>query len=82
MTPVVFANSAGISVSNQPLAPEELRKINAACRGLGFLGLKLNDTANTQGPSDRDIGAPESTARVLIIRAQEDWRSRENVGIR
>ena len=44
MTPVVYANSGGISVSNQPLAPEELRKINAACKGLGFLGLKFNDT--------------------------------------
>jgi acetate kinase len=45
----------------------------AACKQLVFLGLKLDDAANAQHPSDRDIAAPDSAVRVLIIRAQEDW---------
>jgi len=46
---------------------------NAACKQLVFLGLKLEDAANEQLTPDRDIAAPDSTVRVLIIRAQEDW---------
>ncbi len=45
----------------------------AACKQLTFLGLKLDDAANRQHISDRDIAAPDSKVRVLIIRAQEDW---------
>src|SRR6266536_773865 len=45
----------------------------AACKQLTFLGLKLDDTGNRQHISDRDIAAPDSRVRVLIIRAQEDW---------
>jgi acetate kinase len=45
----------------------------AACSQLVFLGLKLDDAANIQPRSDRDIAAPGSAVRVLIIRAQEDW---------
>jgi acetate kinase len=45
----------------------------AACEHLGFIGLKLDDTANAQGPPDRDIAARDSAVRVLVIRAQEDW---------
>jgi acetate kinase len=50
--------------------PPEVR--NAACKQLTFLGLKLEDAANEQLIPDRDIAAPDSTLRVLIIRAQED----------
>jgi acetate kinase len=46
---------------------------DAACKQLAFLGLKLDDAANAQHPSDRDVAAPDSSVRVLIIRAQEDW---------
>ena len=46
---------------------------DAVCKQLVFLGLKLDDAANAQHPSDRDIAAPDSSVRVLIIRAQEDW---------
>src|SRR6266853_498827 len=46
---------------------------DAACKRLAFLGLKLDDAANAQHPPDRDIAAPDSAVRVLIIRAQEDW---------
>src|SRR5436190_16626613 len=45
----------------------------AACKQLTFLGLKLDAAANRHGTSDRDIAAPDSRVRVLIIRAQEDW---------
>ena len=45
----------------------------AACKGLFFLGLKLDDAANAQGVPDQDIATPDSAVRVLIIRAQEDW---------
>ena len=46
---------------------------DAACKGLFFLGLKLDDGANAQGVPDQDIATPDSAVRVLIIRAQEDW---------
>src|SRR5260370_28435474 len=46
---------------------------DAACKQLVFLGLKLDDAANAQHPPDGDIAAPDSSVRVLIIRAQEDW---------
>jgi acetate kinase len=45
----------------------------AACKQLGFLGLKLDEAANAQRSPDRDIATPDSAIRVLIIRAQEDW---------
>src|SRR6266576_3203625 len=46
---------------------------DAACKPLAFLGLNLDDAINGQHTSDRDIAAPDSTVRVLIIRAQEEW---------
>jgi len=45
----------------------------AACKPLGFLGLKLDAAANEQPPTDGDIAASDSAVRVLVIRAQEDW---------
>jgi acetate kinase len=45
----------------------------AACKRLGFLGLKLDDAANAQRSPDGDIATLDSAIRVLIIRAQEDW---------
>ena len=45
----------------------------AACRNLVFLGLKLDGAGNTQSKHDSDIAASDSTVRVFIIRAQEDW---------
>jgi len=46
---------------------------DAVCKQLGFLSLKLDDAANVQRTPDADIATPDSAARVLIIRAQEDW---------
>jgi acetate kinase len=46
---------------------------DAVCRRLLFLGIKLDDAANTRSLPDGDIAAPDAAVRVLIIRAQEDW---------
>jgi acetate kinase len=47
----------------------------ATCEKLAFLGLKLDSVKNAQSSSDRDkdISAPDSKLRVLVIHAQEDW---------
>jgi acetate kinase len=49
----------------------------AACDNFAFLGLRLDHEKNAQSPmdadKDRDISTLDSTVRVLIIRAQEDW---------
>ena len=45
----------------------------AACSGLEFLGIKLDEERNTHPIPDADIAAPESRVRVLVIRAEEDW---------
>jgi acetate kinase len=61
---VVFTAGVG---ENSP----EVR--SAACRGLEFAGLKLNYAANETPSLDQDIAAADSTVRVLVIRAEEDW---------
>jgi acetate kinase len=45
----------------------------AACRGLEFLGIKLDEERNADPALDADIAAPDSRVRVLVIRAEEDW---------
>ena len=45
----------------------------ATCANLGYLGLKLDDVKNAHLAPDVDISATGSPARILIIRAQEDW---------
>lgn len=46
-----------------------------ACEKVGFLGVKIDPEKNSllSSDQDRDIALPESQARILIIRAQEDW---------
>lgn len=61
---VVFTAGVG---ENSP----EVR--SAACRGLEFAGVQLNYTANETPSLDQDIAAVDSTVRVLVIRAEEDW---------
>src|SRR5438552_4920665 len=39
MTPVATADSASLSVSNQPLSPEELRKMHAYWRAANYLSV-------------------------------------------
>ncbi len=45
----------------------------AACEHMDFLGVKLDDEANAKSPADAYIATSDSSVRVLIIRAQEDW---------
>lgn len=45
----------------------------AACRGLGFLGIRLDDGANAAAAGDAEVGAAGAAARVLVVRAQEEW---------
>jgi acetate kinase len=45
----------------------------AACANFRFLGLKLDAAKNAQSPADQEISISDSTVRVLIVRAQEDW---------
>ncbi|HYL20154.1 MAG TPA: acetate kinase [Gemmatimonadales bacterium] len=45
----------------------------AACANLGFLGLELDAEKNAYSPSNEDISRAGARARVLIVRAEEDW---------
>ena len=45
----------------------------AVCGTLEFLGIKLDPASNTEARPDQDIASFDSSVRVLIIRAQEDW---------
>ena len=43
-----------------------------AMDGLGFLGVAADPASNDSGDGDREIGAPASAARALLIAARED----------
>jgi acetate kinase len=43
-----------------------------ACRGLGFLGVELDTTANARATGDVDITAVDARVRVLVVAARED----------
>jgi acetate kinase len=45
----------------------------AACQNFGYLGLTLDADKNSQTSPDQDISSEDSSIRVLVIRAQEDW---------
>ena len=45
----------------------------AACGNFGYLRLKLDPEKNVASSFDRDISSAESSVRVLVIHAQEDW---------
>ncbi len=44
-----------------------------ACSHFSFLKLMLDSAKNTAKPVDTDISSPESSVRILVISAQEDW---------
>ena len=44
------------------------------CEAFEFLGLKLDRERNNASPADRDIAAPASAIRVLVVQTQEDWQ--------
>jgi acetate kinase len=62
----VLVFTAGIG-ENSP----EVRR--SACARLEFLGIELDETANSSAKLDTDISLPDSRVRILVIRAQEDW---------
>jgi len=43
-----------------------------ACENLGYLGVKLDPTANTKRKSDADVASPDSPGRILVISTRED----------
>jgi len=45
----------------------------ATCGNFSFLGLELDSAKNSAKPVDTNVSSPESTVRILVIRAQEDW---------
>jgi len=45
----------------------------AACANFGYLGLRLDSQKNRRPAADHEISTRNSSVRVLIIRAQEDW---------
>ena len=45
----------------------------AACSGLEFLGLKIDDPLNAHPVLDANISASDSRVSILVIRAEEDW---------
>ncbi len=61
---LVFTGGVG---ENSP----ELR--SAACKGLEFLGVRIDAKRNMESLLDRDISSPNSRTKVLTIRAAEEW---------
>ena len=45
----------------------------AACHGLEFLGLRLDNQANARPSLDQEVSTADSRVSVLVIRADEDW---------
>jgi len=45
----------------------------AVCDNFAFLGLRLDERKNAQSPMDEDISVSDTTVRILLVRAQEDW---------
>lgn len=44
-----------------------------ACNGLEFLGVRLDAAKNESSRGDEEISGRESRAKVLVLKAQEDW---------
>jgi acetate kinase len=44
-----------------------------ATKTFGFLGLKLDAGKNGRSPADEDIAEADSSARILVVKTQEEW---------
>jgi acetate kinase len=42
------------------------------CRGLEFIGLEIDETANAAGRPDSDVAMPGSRGRILVLETRED----------
>ena len=45
----------------------------AACASFGSLGLALDASRNISAQGDSEISSNNSTLRILVLKAQEDW---------
>jgi acetate kinase len=45
----------------------------AACAGLSFLGIQLDEARNSAAKADGEISSPASSVRVFVVHAQEEW---------
>jgi acetate kinase len=70
---VVVLGGIDVLIFSAGVGENSVEVRDAACKLLAFLGVRLDDAANRRRNSDRDIAAPDSAVRVLIIRAQEAW---------
>jgi acetate kinase len=70
---VVVLGGIDVLIFSAGVGENSVEVRDVACKLLAFLGVRLDDAANRRRNSDRDIAAPDSAVRVLIIRAQEDW---------
>ncbi len=43
-----------------------------ACRGLGFLGLVVDDDANERSSADRVVSPPGASGAIVVVAARED----------
>jgi acetate kinase len=43
-----------------------------ACEGLGFLGVRIDEDANTHHHGDADLSAADASVRTLVLAARED----------
>jgi len=43
------------------------------CRDLDYFGVVLDEARNREASGERDIAAPESEVRILVIPANEEW---------
>ena len=42
------------------------------CRGLGFLGVELDEAANRTASPDADVTGGDGKVRVVVVKARED----------
>ena len=60
---IVF--TAGVGENSAPVRSD-------VCRRLGFLGVELDEHANTAAEPDCEIGAEGSAVRIVVVRAREE----------
>jgi acetate kinase len=57
--------TAGIGEGSAPIRAR-------ICRRLGFLGVELDERANSSAAPDADLAAPASPVRIWVLHARED----------
>jgi acetate kinase len=44
------------------------------CRGMAFLGIRLDEQDNESLGGEGDVSAQGSSARILVVKTQEEWQ--------